>query len=183
MMSVSTSLAQKMNIVLLASILVCLFTSVSLPGWIFAQESQQNEVSTRESSSFNTKRKVITDKVGNNLTNPLAPIWSIGLRNDFTFLSGDPSVKSQNSYTLNIQPVIPIPIRDNWFLVIRSVLPIIGSTPVVQEGVGIKGRTGFGDMILVTALSPRKSSGFKWALGTTWIFPTATKQSLGGQKW
>lgn len=175
-----------MIIILLTSIFICLFTSAPIPGWeliSFAQEPQQNSITNQKLSLSNSKRKEITDKAGEKLTNPLAPIWSIGLRNDLTFLSGNPSDKTRNSFTLNIQPVIPIPIKDKWFLIFRSVLPIIGRTPVSQELGGFEGRSGFGDMILVTALSPRKNKGFKWALGTTWIFPTASKQSLGQQKW
>ncbi len=171
---------------LLPAIFVCLFTLASLPGLClksFAQGSQQNGASIPELSLSKPTRKVITEKVGERLANPVAPIWSIGLRNDFTFLSGDPSDKTRHSNTLNVQPVIPIPIKDKWFLVIRSVIPFVASTPIAQEGGGFKGRTGLGDMAIATALTPRTLGGFKWAVGTTWILPTASKENLGQQKW
>ena len=182
----SITMLSKMIIVLLPTVLVCLFISASLPGLVlksFAQGSQQNGASIPALSSSKPTRKVIIEKVGERLANPVAPIWSIGFRYDFTFLTGEPSDKTRNSYTLNVQPVIPIPVRDKWFLIVRSVLPFIVSTPVAQEGGGFKTRSGFGDMTLITALTPKKISGFKWALGTTWIFPTASKENLGKQKW
>lgn len=176
----------KMFIVILSVVSLVFFISSLVPVTVitsYAQGSNEEGASIPALSSSNLTKKEITEKVGERLANPVAPIWSIGLRYDFTFLTGDPSDKTRTSTILNVQPVIPIPIRDEWFLIFRSVLPFIISTPVAQEGGGFKGRSGFGDMSLVAALTPRKISGFKWALGTTWIFPTATKENLGKQKW
>ena len=146
----------KMIMPLLPAVLVCLFTSAFLPELVlksFSQESQQNGASIPSLSISKPTRKALTEKVGERLANPVAPIWSIGLRYDFTFLTGEPSDKTRNSNKLNVQPVIPIPVMDKWFLIVRPVLPFIVSTPVAQEGGGFKGRSGFGDMSLSTVLA------------------------------
>jgi hypothetical protein len=122
-------------------------------------------------------------EVGAQLANPVSSVWSIVFQNNFTFLEGEPSGKTRFLYNLNFQPVMPVPLTDNWNLITRPVVPFLFGRPVFNPETGFHGRSGLGDIAMVNLLSPNKPSGFLWGIGPTWIFPTATKQNLGQQKW
>ena len=122
-------------------------------------------------------------EVGAQLANPVSSVWSIVFQNNFTFLEGEPSDKTRFRYNLNFQPVMPIPLTDNFNLITRPVFPILLGQPVYNPESGFHGRSGLGDIAMVNLVSPNKASGFLWGIGPTWIFPTATKQNLGQQKW
>ncbi|MCA9810596.1 MAG: hypothetical protein KC473_09675 [Candidatus Dadabacteria bacterium] len=122
-------------------------------------------------------------EVGAQLANPVSSVWSIVFQNNFTFLEGEPSDKTRFRYNLNFQPVLPIPLTDNWNLITRPVFPLLIGQPVYNPESGFHGRSGLGDIAMVNLISPNKPSGFLWGIGPTWIFPTATKQNLGQQKW
>jgi hypothetical protein len=57
------------------------------------------------------------------LANPLALMISISLQSNFDFGMGP----KQNGfgYTMNIQPVIPIRLNDNWNVISRTIVPVI----------------------------------------------------------
>lgn len=122
-------------------------------------------------------------EVGAQLANPVSSVWSIVFQNNFTFLEGEPSDKTRFLYNLNFQPVLPVPLTRDWNLITRPVVPLLFGKPVFNPETGFHGRSGLGDIAMVNLLSPNKPSGFLWGIGPTWIFPTATKQNLGQQKW
>ena len=85
--------------------------------------------------------------------NPVARLISVPVQNN---LNGgiDPGNRTQN--VLNIQPVIPLKVNDDWNLIIRWITPIIyqplpAPSPLPQTGV-----SGLGDMQPTFLLSPRK---------------------------
>jgi hypothetical protein len=63
------------------------------------------------------------------------------------------------------------------------VFPIYAGRPVLESD-GFESADGLGDIALVSLLSPAKTSGsFLWGVGPTFIFPTASKDELGQEKW
>jgi hypothetical protein len=122
-------------------------------------------------------------EVGAQLANPVSSVWSIVFQNNFTFLKGEPSEKTRFLYNLNFQPVLPVPLTQNWNLITRPVFPLIFGQPVSDPETGFHGKSGLGDIVMVNLLSPNKPSGFLWGVGPTWIFPTATNDNLGQEKW
>jgi hypothetical protein len=98
-------------------------------------------------------------------------------------LKGEPSDKTRFLYNLNFQPVLPVPLTKNWTLITRPVFPFIFDQPVLNTGSQFDGKSGLGDIAMVNLLSPNKGLGFLWGIGPTWIFPTATNDNLGQEKW
>jgi len=141
---------------------------------VYAQNSEQVQQANRGESLA---------EVGAQLANPVSSVWSIVFQNNFTFLEGDPSDKTRFLYNLNFQPVLPIPLTQNWNLITRPVFPFIFGQPVLNMGSEFDSRSGLGDIAMVNLLSPNKPSGFLWGIGPTWIFPTATNDNLGQEKW
>jgi hypothetical protein len=84
---------------------------------------------------------------------------------------------------INIQPVIPISISPDWNLISRTILPIIDQEDILPGGAGDE--SGIGDISESLFFSPKKptSGGWIWGAGPVFLFPTASDEVLGGEKW
>jgi hypothetical protein len=80
---------------------------------------------------------------------------------------------------LNIQPVIPIRISENWNLINRIITPIIFQPNVNQN---TQGTFGLGDINPTFFFSPAKPGKLIWGVGPTFVIPTATATQLGQGK-
>ena len=82
---------------------------------------------------------------------------------------------------MNIQPVIPARVSENWNLITRIIIPIIYQ-PTVSQPVS-QGAYGFGDVSPSFFLSPAKPGKIIWGVGAAVALPTATNPFLGQGKW
>jgi hypothetical protein len=110
--------------------------------------------------------------------NPVASLISVPVQNNSNFNVG-PDDRTQN--ILNIQPVIPARVSENWNLITRIITPIIYQ-PTLSQPVN-QGASGFGDLNPSFFLSPAKPSKIIWGVGPTVVLPTATNSILGQGKW
>lgn len=78
--------------------------------------------------------------------------------------------------TLSIQPLIPLPLTENWRLVTRSNLGIV-HLPALDEA------TGLGDLDVSAFLTPARAGHWVWGVGPIVQLPTATDPALGTGKW
>ena len=101
---------------------------------------------------------------------------SVPLQNNTGFGVG-PYDRDQN--VLNIQPVIPVRISENWNLINRIIQPIVWQSNVQQPS---QGWFGLGDMNPTFFLSPAKPHKLIWGVGPTFVIPTATADQLGQGK-
>jgi len=109
--------------------------------------------------------------------NPLADLISLPFQSNFDFNVGP---NDRTRYTLNIQPVIPFNLTENWNLITRTILPIIYQPDVLSNS---GGDTGLGDLNFTAWFTPRKAGKFLWGLGGTLVIPTATEDTTGSDKW
>jgi len=109
--------------------------------------------------------------------NPAAKMISVPFENNFNFGVG-PNDATQ--YILNIQPVIPIGLSENWNLITRTIMPIINQP---SPAPGVPGVSGLGDINTTLWLSPAKPGKLIWGLGPILTFPTGTDPMLGSGKW
>ena len=78
--------------------------------------------------------------------NPVADLISVPLQNNFNFGAGFNHNKM--IYFLNIQPVIPIKLSDEWNLITRVIMPVINQPSLFPTFGGLVPSTtgtGFGD--------------------------------------
>jgi hypothetical protein len=108
--------------------------------------------------------------------NPVASLISVPIQNNSNFGVG-PYNRTQD--VLNIQPVIPARISQNWMLISRIIQPIVWQ-PYAAENTG--GEYGIGDMSPTFFLSPAKPGKIIWGAGPAMVFPTATSSVLGQGK-
>lgn len=109
--------------------------------------------------------------------NPVASLISVPFQNNTNFEWG-PDEEALN--VLNIQPVIPFAISDDWNLITRTIVPVV-SQPAV--GPGSDRKTGLGDTVFTAFLSPKDSGNIIWGAGPAFLIPTATDDRLGADQW
>jgi hypothetical protein len=124
------------------------------------------------------------------LNNPVSSVWSItfqhnvtSLKNDGPPLPGWQSNETEWFYNLNFQPVLPLRLTDSVNLITRPVLPVFADRPVFTGG-RFTDHSGMGDLTVLSLLSPQKVSGdLIWGVGSSLIFPTASVEELGQEKY
>lgn len=108
--------------------------------------------------------------------NPIARLISVPFENDFNPNTGP---NKEDSYILQMKPVVPITLSKDWNLVTRTIIPVI-QTPIPAPGV--PGTSGLGDISLSLFLSPGKIHHLIWGAGPIVSFPTASDNILGSGK-
>jgi hypothetical protein len=109
--------------------------------------------------------------------NPVGNLISLPFQNN-TNLNFGPEKGTQN--ILNIQPVIPIEVNDDWNVITRTILPVIWN-PALAPGDGAT--TGIGDTVFTAFLSPAKPGAFIWGAGPVVQLPTNSNSELGNKNW
>jgi len=84
--------------------------------------------------------------------------------------------------TINIQPVVPITLNEEWNVISRTILPIIDAEAPVS---GLSDESGLGDITQSFFFSPKAptESGWIWGVGPALLLPTASDDTLGTGKW
>jgi hypothetical protein len=109
--------------------------------------------------------------------NPVADLISVPFQNNINFGVGP---NDDVQYILNVQPVIPFRLTEDWNLISRTIAPLIYQ-PELAPGVGDV--FGLGDIQQSLFFSPAKPGKLIWGVGPILQFPTATDDSLGQGKW
>lgn len=118
------------------------------------------------------------DALAKQLSNPIASLTSVPLQGNFDF-GGGPTGDGFN-FTLNVQPVVPIPLNDNWTLISRTIVPLSYRDYALPPDSSV---SGIGDITQSFFFSPTRSvNGVTWGVGPVFLLPTATDDQLGGGK-
>ena len=116
-----------------------------------------------------------TEALAKAAQNPISSLISVPFQWNSNFEVG-PLDKPQ--HVLNIQPVYPLSLNDDWNLVTRTIVPLI-SQP--SFGQGQSREFGLGDIAISAFFSPKKptASGWIWGAGPILQFDTAGDDRLG----
>ena len=109
--------------------------------------------------------------------NPVGNLISLPFQNN-TNLNFGPEKGTQN--ILNIQPVIPISVTDEWNVITRTIVPVV-SMPSLGPDIGSK--NGIGDTVFTAFLSPAKPGHWIWGAGPVMQIPTNSSAELGNKNW
>ena len=135
------------------------------------------EEKTELEEDLKPDKAATTEELAKAAQNPIASLISLPLQNNTNFNFG-PQEKTQN--ILNVQPVLPFELTDKWNLITRTILPLI-SQP--ETAPGTERTFGLGDTTFTAFFSPRDSGKLIWGAGPALVFPTATDDRLGSDKW
>jgi len=111
------------------------------------------------------------------LSNPVADLVSVPLQFNW---ENDVGPDDGLRMVMNFQPVVPMPLTDDWNVISRFILPVIGQPPLVEGGTST---FGTGDIVLSAFLSPSEPKVAIWGVGPVLGLPTTTNPFLGSGKW
>jgi hypothetical protein len=126
-----------------------------------------------------------TEALAKEAQNPVAnlislPIqWNATPSSQWAPMVADPSAEANRTLNVwNVQPVVPFRLNNDFFLISRTILPVIqrplaGSTDII----------GIGDINPTVFLVPRTTSRFQFGFGPTLVIPSATDVQLSTQRW
>lgn len=118
-----------------------------------------------------------TSELAKKTQNPVSDLISLPFQNNTNFKFG-PKEKPQN--VLNIQPVIPLPLSEEWNLITRTIAPLIYLPETVP---GVDSVFSLGDINATAFFSPAKPKKVVWGAGPILVLPTATNERTGTGKW
>ncbi|MFC6620045.1 hypothetical protein [Novosphingobium panipatense] len=116
------------------------------------------------------------DELARKISNPAAFMISVPIHADLDL--GDAAHDTVERYLLDIEPVIPFRLSQNWNMISHTDFPLAYSNPAGPGG----GTFGLGDINQTLSFTPAKHGGLVWALGARASIPTATSKILGTGK-
>jgi hypothetical protein len=120
------------------------------------------------------------DALAKALSNPVAALISVPLQLNYDDGYGPGGYGER--WTLNVQPVVPIELNEDWNVISRTIVPLIAQEDVIP---GDRSQSGLGDLVQSVFFSPKDptASGWIWGVGPVFLLPTATDDLLGAEQW
>jgi len=118
-----------------------------------------------------------TEELARAAQNPVASMISLPFQNNTSFNFG-PQDKTQN--IMNIQPVLPFELNEDWNLITRTIVPVISQPAFTATQ---DREFGLGDTVFTALLSPKDSGKWIWGVGPALLLPTSTDDRLGAGEW
>jgi hypothetical protein len=114
------------------------------------------------------------------LANPLSTLISVPFFGNY---NGDVGPERDGSqWFVNIQPVVPIKLNPDWYVISRTIFPVMISQNDLFPGSG--SQSGLRDTTEGLYFSPSRTfNGFTLGAGPIFLLPTATDELLGAGKW
>jgi len=112
------------------------------------------------------------------LSNPVASLISVPLQLNY---DEDIGPGDGSRWQLNVQPVVPITLNEDWNVISRTILPIVSQEDIPTGN----DESGLGDILQSLFFSPKEptAGGLIWGVGPVFLLPTATDDTLGADKW
>jgi hypothetical protein len=119
-----------------------------------------------------------TDDLRKLARNPVGDAVKVPFAESISFNAG-PYDRVPSS--LQILPLIPFQVSNNWLLIPRIALTPLAYVPDVTRAGG--GSTGLGDTIATFFITPAHTGKLIWGVGPSLLIPTATDSNIGAGKW
>jgi len=111
------------------------------------------------------------------LQNPVANIISVPFQSNFDFGGG--AEVDGFRYTLNVQPIIPFSLNNDWNLITRTIIPFVHQDKMIN----LDSQRGLGDITQTFWFSPAEPGRLIWGAGPVFLYPSASDDLLGAKKW
>ena len=159
---------------------VSLILSIALlPALSFAELNVTDSTIIDQAETVAVSEGASDEELAKAAQNPIASMISLPFQNN-TNLNIGPDDSTQN--ILNIQPVWPFKINDDWNLITRTIVPVV-SQPSFLTPIKDGRKDGIGDTVFTAFLSPSGAADITWGVGPAILLPTATNDALGQDTW
>jgi hypothetical protein len=111
------------------------------------------------------------------LSNPVSDLVSVPFQFNWEQNVG-PSELTR--FILNVQPVMPFTLNEDWNLIMRIIAPLISQPPLFDGGTAT---FGISDITTSFFLSPTKLTEFILGVGPVIVLPSTNEPTLGSGKW
>jgi hypothetical protein len=114
------------------------------------------------------------------LQNPVAALISVPMQLNYDQDIGP--ADDGGRWTLNIQPVIPLELNQDWNLISRTILPVVWQDDILPNA---GSQSGIGDVVQSLFFSPKAptTGGWIWGAGPVLLLPTGSDDLLTSDKW
>lgn len=110
------------------------------------------------------------------LSNPVSSLVSMPFQFNWEQNVGP---EDQTRFVLNVQPVMPFSLNEDWNLIARVIVPFVSQPPLFEGGAPA---FGVSDVLTSFFVSP-SHSGVIWGVGPVINLPSTTVTTLGTEKW
>jgi hypothetical protein len=157
---------------------VALIFAVSFSVPSLAQTSSVEGTQTSENASSDDPAPGDAAKLAEQLSNPISSLISVPFQ--FNYDSGLGQTDADR-WLLNIQPVVPFDLSEDWNLISRTILPVIDQESPVEGGNDV---SGIGDVVQSFFFSPKAptENGWIWGAGPVLLLPTG-KDEFTADQW
>ena len=114
-----------------------------------------------------------SEELAKKLSNPISDLVSVPFQFNWYQQVGTLEL---STFVLNVQPVIPLKINDDWNLILRIIVPFVGQPPLFDGDVST---FGVGDMTTSFFFSPKSRNGLTWGLGPVFVTPSSYQPTIG----
>jgi hypothetical protein len=161
--------------VFLFSVTVTAFAQDPNPN--FKEELDQETPQQQKQEAEKPDTKASAGDLAKATQNPVASLISVPVSNVTDFNIG-PFDRDRNT-VIQVQPVIPISLGQNWNLITRTIGAFVFQPDVTQPQ---QGTFGINDINPSFFLSPANPGKLIWGAGPTFLIPTASDNVLGTGK-
>ena len=146
----------------------------------FAVEVVAPALHTPEVQGEIAKTASSKEEMAKKLANPIAALISLPMQLNYDRGFLGTSGNDSNRWTLNVQPVVPFSIGEEWNLISRTIVPVV-RTDNYPLGSGIN--NGIGDIVQSLFFSPKAptENGWIWGAGPVFLIPSGSDMSA--EKW
>ena len=110
------------------------------------------------------------------LANPISDLVSVPFQFNWEQNVGP---NEATRFVLNVQPVMPFALNQDWNLIARLIVPFVSQPPLAD---GDEAASGVSDVLASFFFSP-SGSGLTWGVGPAISLPSTSVPSLGTEKW